>query len=328
MFLRASSSLQSYLHPVEPRPPDSCIVLTASRYAGGRSCARPGDSTKKVSCASRAGCCWGWKSVSKFQNELSIHWFVGISSKPISRRMLRISVLTFMRGCKQPPVQRAPLALEKLRVLKALSFHVPFRIISAVNSASALLPPRANFSVLHTRKAVVLVGATSFLFFRGSTASLPRLSRARRLACVSSTTESQEAANALVCLSREIQRFFIATPTPTLPASPSAASTASLVTGPSRLTKLKTCTSGLPASQYCWPSAVSFQPSRFIGVVVIRSSASRDLRTPTRDRWSQPRAAARAHESGTSPSFWRTDRRASFISPAIPRRGEGKGRRG
>lgn len=34
---------------------------------------------KKVSCWSRAGCCWGWKSASKFQKELSIKLSVGIS---------------------------------------------------------------------------------------------------------------------------------------------------------------------------------------------------------------------------------------------------------
>ena len=36
---------------------------------------------KKVSCASRAGCCWGWKRASKFQNELSMKLLVGISVK-------------------------------------------------------------------------------------------------------------------------------------------------------------------------------------------------------------------------------------------------------
>lgn len=36
---------------------------------------------KKVSCWSLAGCCWGWNSESKFQNELSIKLLVGISVK-------------------------------------------------------------------------------------------------------------------------------------------------------------------------------------------------------------------------------------------------------
>ena len=34
---------------------------------------------KNVSCASRAGCCWGWNRASKFQNELSTKLLVGIS---------------------------------------------------------------------------------------------------------------------------------------------------------------------------------------------------------------------------------------------------------
>ena len=34
---------------------------------------------KNVSCASRAGCCWGWNRESKFQNELSTKLLVGIS---------------------------------------------------------------------------------------------------------------------------------------------------------------------------------------------------------------------------------------------------------
>lgn len=36
---------------------------------------------KKVSCWSLAGCCWGWNSESKFQKELSMKLFVGISVK-------------------------------------------------------------------------------------------------------------------------------------------------------------------------------------------------------------------------------------------------------
>jgi len=36
---------------------------------------------KKVSWASLAGCCWGWKSASKFQKLLSTKLLVGISVK-------------------------------------------------------------------------------------------------------------------------------------------------------------------------------------------------------------------------------------------------------
>mmetsp|Transcript_13798 Transcript_13798/g.31294 ORF Transcript_13798/g.31294 Transcript_13798/m.31294 type:complete len:250 (+) Transcript_13798:404-1153(+) len=137
-FFRASSSLQLYLQPVEPLPPFSCMFFTASMYSWGRSCARAGVSMKNVSCASLAGCCWGWKSVSKFQKELSTHWFVGISSKPIWMRMLRISDLTFMSGWRLPPMLRAPQAFLKLRLLNSCSFQEPLRIMSDVISASAL----------------------------------------------------------------------------------------------------------------------------------------------------------------------------------------------
>jgi predicted small metal-binding protein len=54
---------------------------------------------KKVSCASRAGCCCGWNSASKFQNELSTKLFVGISSKPMEKKISRNS----LRTCEGEP---------------------------------------------------------------------------------------------------------------------------------------------------------------------------------------------------------------------------------
>ena len=42
---------------------------------------------KNVSCASRAGCCWGWNKESKFQNELSTKLLVGISEKLLKTKV-------------------------------------------------------------------------------------------------------------------------------------------------------------------------------------------------------------------------------------------------
>ena len=50
---------------------------------------------KKVSCASRAGCCCGWNNASKFQKELSTKLLVGISSKPIEKKISRNSLRTW-----------------------------------------------------------------------------------------------------------------------------------------------------------------------------------------------------------------------------------------
>jgi hypothetical protein len=42
-------------------------------YSAGMEGAAAGCLMKKVSCASRAGCCCGWKSASKFQKEDSTY---------------------------------------------------------------------------------------------------------------------------------------------------------------------------------------------------------------------------------------------------------------
>ena len=41
------------------------------------------------------GCCWGWKSVSKFQKEDSTNWFVFISWKPMRSKICRNSLFTW-----------------------------------------------------------------------------------------------------------------------------------------------------------------------------------------------------------------------------------------
>lgn len=60
---------------------------------------------KKVSCWSRAGCCWGWKRASKFQKELSTKLSVGISVN------LGVRGVTEGKGeplCVRPPPPPAP----------------------------------------------------------------------------------------------------------------------------------------------------------------------------------------------------------------------------
>ena len=57
---------------------------------------------KNVSCSSRAGCCCGWYSASKFQNDDSTNLLVFISSKPICRKISRNIVRTFMSGFSAP----------------------------------------------------------------------------------------------------------------------------------------------------------------------------------------------------------------------------------
>mmetsp|Transcript_52141 Transcript_52141/g.153864 ORF Transcript_52141/g.153864 Transcript_52141/m.153864 type:complete len:206 (-) Transcript_52141:271-888(-) len=202
---------------------------------------------KKVSWASRAGCCWGWKSVSKFQKELSTHWLVGISSKPMCRSTLRISVLTFMRGWSAPPLLLAPLTLLKFRGLNSWSFQAPLTSISFVTSATALAFCTVSVAVGVTLKMVRLVGMTILRFFSASSPALSRLAKELRSFWTSSVTESMAGVKAFVALSIAIHLFFIAAPDPTFPTSPRAASRSSFVAEPLALTALKTCTSGLPS---------------------------------------------------------------------------------
>mmetsp|Transcript_91115 Transcript_91115/g.235305 ORF Transcript_91115/g.235305 Transcript_91115/m.235305 type:complete len:269 (+) Transcript_91115:841-1647(+) len=231
------------------------------------------------------------------------------------RRTLRISALTFMRGCSAPPAERRPLALTKFRGLNVCSFQVPLMIISCVTSATAFFAEE-NASVGVTLKAVRLVGATSLRFLSASIAGLSRLARFWRSFCTSSATASTAAVKALVALSMAIHRFFIATPEPTLPTSPSASSRTSLVAPPLALTTLKTCTSGLPSLEYCSPSAVSFHPSRFMGALLVRSAASSDLMRPTSFSWSQPFCSASTTESAISPFSWMISTTASRVAMA------------
>lgn len=75
-------------------------------------------SRKKVSCWSRAGCCCGWNSASKFQKELSTKLSVGISVNLGGRRCLRKGG----RGPSphpEPPPAHSPHLQEDLAQLRA-----------------------------------------------------------------------------------------------------------------------------------------------------------------------------------------------------------------
>jgi hypothetical protein len=55
-----------------------------------------------------------WKRASKFQKELSTYWFVGISSKPISRKVYRNSSRTLDKGWIAPTFKGTPeIKMEK-----------------------------------------------------------------------------------------------------------------------------------------------------------------------------------------------------------------------
>ena len=89
MFFLVSSMDQSQLYPKEPSRPFSWVCFTRAAYSSGTLLQLAGLERKKVSWASRAGWLYGWKSASKFQNEDSTNLWVGISLKPIWRKISR-----------------------------------------------------------------------------------------------------------------------------------------------------------------------------------------------------------------------------------------------
>mmetsp|Transcript_32500 Transcript_32500/g.65218 ORF Transcript_32500/g.65218 Transcript_32500/m.65218 type:complete len:207 (+) Transcript_32500:370-990(+) len=90
--------------------PTSCVAFTLSRYPDGIVRQFAGSLIKKVSCMSRAGCACGWNSASKFQNDVSTNLFVGISSKPISRKISLNWARTLSSGCSRPAPASCPSA--------------------------------------------------------------------------------------------------------------------------------------------------------------------------------------------------------------------------
>lgn len=79
-----------------------------------------------MSWRSRAGCCCGTKRASKFQKEDSTKVLVGISSNPISKKMLRNSSRIFIKGWSAPTLGGMPFAL-KLYGLNVAFFQLPLK---------------------------------------------------------------------------------------------------------------------------------------------------------------------------------------------------------
>mmetsp|Transcript_38534 Transcript_38534/g.96989 ORF Transcript_38534/g.96989 Transcript_38534/m.96989 type:complete len:205 (+) Transcript_38534:107-721(+) len=120
---------------------------------------------KKVSWASRAGCCCGWKRVSKFQKELSIYLFVGISSKPISRKISRNWDLTFIKGWRAPMAGGIPMEF-RLIFLKLSDFQPSPCNISAVSCVCCFLMLNAYSGPFVILKVFNFSGLIKFLLER------------------------------------------------------------------------------------------------------------------------------------------------------------------
>ena len=93
------------------------------------------------------------------------HRFVGISSKPISKKICLNSCLTFINGCRAPLFAGAPRAL-KLYGLKVLFLQSPEYSISAVRSVSSLTIWVANLGPLLILKDIRFTIVTSLRFFK------------------------------------------------------------------------------------------------------------------------------------------------------------------
>ena len=93
--------------------------------------------------------------------------FVGISSKPISKKIWRNSWRTFMRGWKAPAGVRAPFDL-KLYGFNWTVFHAPLASISAVRSVSSFTNSLAYFGPFVTSKEMTFCRFMSFLFLRSA----------------------------------------------------------------------------------------------------------------------------------------------------------------
>ena len=81
-----------------------------------------------MSCMSRAGCCCGTNMASKFQKPDSTKLWVGISAKPIWKKMPRSSSRTFSKGWREPPFVGIPSA-SKLYFLKEFVFQDPLFVV-------------------------------------------------------------------------------------------------------------------------------------------------------------------------------------------------------
>mmetsp|Transcript_9372 Transcript_9372/g.20507 ORF Transcript_9372/g.20507 Transcript_9372/m.20507 type:complete len:291 (+) Transcript_9372:871-1743(+) len=269
---------------------------------------------KNVSWASRAGCCWGWKRVSKFQKDDSTHRLVGISSKPMRVSMFRISVRTFNNGCKWPPCRPAPRAV-RLYSLKVSAFHLsPFNM-SAVRSVASFLISVLNSSVFSTLKLVIFFSTIIFRFFKSSTV-LPNApltastsppnswilaSCCFKMSCASVTLAVTMGGFWLRSISSHL--FCIALPIPILATSaPTWASKPSVVMPDAPRTACRTWNSGDPFSMQLVPSSVSTHDLFSLGTVVTYPRDCNDLMAPTTLSWVHPSFWETSRESGIPPS--------------------------
>ena len=152
---------------------------------------------KKVSCASLAGCIWGWIRVSKFQNPLSTKLFVGISAKPIWRKISRNCWRTLSSGWTHPPLGGAPAPGTRLYCLNSASRQLPSCSISLVRSAAAFFRSSANLAPLPIVNVFHVSCFTSLRFLTSASSSLggtdatsPALIAARYFRAVSSTASA------------------------------------------------------------------------------------------------------------------------------------------
>mmetsp|Transcript_14160 Transcript_14160/g.43372 ORF Transcript_14160/g.43372 Transcript_14160/m.43372 type:complete len:292 (-) Transcript_14160:81-956(-) len=269
---------------------------------------------KKVSWASRAGCCCGWKSASKFQNEDSTNCCVGISSNPISRKVSRNIERTFNNGCKAPPGGGRPPA-SIFTCLKVESCHVPLTSISCDRSAIAFLPQFAYCDPAATLNDFIVARDTKPRFLRtvksGSEGGLPVFTafsciwttseislatrRTRFLAAsffLAPTASAAAAAAASACASGSFTTWshllWMALLRPTLAVGPTSLSRLSERIPPSAGTWAKTMASGLPSATMASPSFVNCSTCLESASVVIKSPAARLLQTPTSSVWAKP----------------------------------------
>mmetsp|Transcript_15425 Transcript_15425/g.31194 ORF Transcript_15425/g.31194 Transcript_15425/m.31194 type:complete len:267 (+) Transcript_15425:645-1445(+) len=265
-------------------------------YSSGTTGAAAGCLMKKVSCASRAGCCCGWKRASKFQNEDSTYCCVAISSKPISRKISRNIARTFISGCSEPPTGGFPAA-SRLSGLKGCSRHVPLTSISCVRSVTALTPHEPNIVPGVTLRLLTVTAAIRLRFLSVVRASAgmaaswsPAASIAWSCCCTASTIDATARFTTFTpsSLATSSHLFCTALARPTLAAGPAAAASLSCGMLPVPGTSAKTSASGLPPLATVLPSLE--RRTTFLDRFVheMKSLEARLLHTPMRLVCSKP----------------------------------------
>mmetsp|Transcript_30653 Transcript_30653/g.72311 ORF Transcript_30653/g.72311 Transcript_30653/m.72311 type:complete len:341 (+) Transcript_30653:866-1888(+) len=291
-------------------------------YSAGMEGAAAGCLMKKVSCASRAGCCCGWKSASKFQKEDSTYCCVAISSKPISRKMSRNIARTFISGWSEPPAGGFPAA-SRLSGLKAWSRHVPLTSISCVRSATALTPHDPNIAPGLTLRLLTVTAAIRLRFLSIARASAgmaaswsPAASTACSCCCTASTIDATARLTTLApsSLATSSHLFCTALARPTLAAGPAAAASLSCGMLPVAGTSANTAASGLPPLATVLPSAERRTTFFDRFAHAMKSLAARLLHTPMRLVCSKPLVSANGTVSSMTPADVSCARTASSIT--------------